>query len=237
MIKNINQQNKHCTIPPSQQTYIKRFYRKKMHYNYKSDEKILKTLIHRNILPTDPNKKIKLIICYNKFKTSNLVIRNNSSPSIGVLQKTNIIYKFKCPLGDCISDNNNYIYVGLTSTTLSRRLAMHLSDTSSIAQHLKKHSCPTTELWKILRTTLLWFRPVYTYTHIFIYIYIYIYSNIRIYIYIYIYFHTHTYIYIYIYIHTHTHTHIYIYTNIYICTHIFIYINMQRYILNVYIYP
>ena len=36
----------------------------------------------------------------------------------------------------CISDNNN-IYVGLTSTTLSRKLTMHLSDTSSIAQHLK----------------------------------------------------------------------------------------------------
>ena len=37
-------------------------------------------------------------------------IRNNSSPSIGVLQKTNVIYKFKCPLGDCISDNI-YIYM------------------------------------------------------------------------------------------------------------------------------
>ena len=119
-------------------------------------KKILKTLIHKNILPTDPNKKIKLVIYYNKFKTSNLVIRNNSSPSIGVLQKTNVIYKFKCPLGDCISDNNN-IYVGLTSTTLSRRLTMHLSDTSSIAQHLKKHSCPTAQLRKILtdNTTIL----------------------------------------------------------------------------------
>ena len=126
-----------------------------MRYNYKSDEKILKTLIHRNILHTDPNKKIKLIIYSNKFKTSNLVIKNNSTPSIGVLQKTNVIYQFKCPLGDCISDNN--IYVGLTSTTLSRRLTMHLSDTSSIAQHLKKHSCPTTELRKILtdNTTIL----------------------------------------------------------------------------------
>ena len=75
---------------------------------------------------------------------------------IGVLQKTNVIYKFKCPLGDCISDNNN-IYVGLTSTTLSRRLTMHLSDTSSIAQHLKEHSCPTAQLRKILtdNTTIL----------------------------------------------------------------------------------
>ena len=148
--------NKQCTTPSSQQTYIKLFYRNQMHYNYKSNEKILKTLIHKNILPTDPNKKIKLVIYYNKFKTSNLVIRNNSSPLIGVLQKTNVIYKFKCPLGDCISDNNN-IYVGLTSTTLSRRLTMHLSDTSSIAQHLKKHSCPTTQQRKILtdNTTIL----------------------------------------------------------------------------------
>ena len=69
MIKNVNQQNKHCTTRLSQQTF---FYRNQMHYNYKSDEKILKTLIHRNILPTDPNKKIKLIIYYYKFKTSNL---------------------------------------------------------------------------------------------------------------------------------------------------------------------
>ena len=56
----------------------------------------------------------------------------------------------------CISDNN-YIYVGLTSTTLSRRLTMHHSDTSSFAQHLKKHSCRTTQLRKILtdNTTIL----------------------------------------------------------------------------------
>ena len=28
-----------------------------MNYNYKLDEKFLKALIKRNILPTDPNKK------------------------------------------------------------------------------------------------------------------------------------------------------------------------------------
>ena len=69
----------------------------------------------KNILPNDPNKKIKLIIYYNKFKTSTLVIKNNSSPSIGVLQKkkkkNNVIYHFKCPLKDCISENNIYIYI------------------------------------------------------------------------------------------------------------------------------
>ena len=34
--------------------------------------------------------------------------------------------------------------------TLPRRLTLHLSDTSSITQDLKKHSCPSTEFRKIL---------------------------------------------------------------------------------------
>ena len=55
MIKNVNQQNKHCTTPSSQQTYIKLFYRNQMHNNYKLDEKNIKTLIHRSILSTNPN--------------------------------------------------------------------------------------------------------------------------------------------------------------------------------------
>ena len=48
MIKHVNQQNKQCTTPSSQQTYIKHFYRNQMHYNYKSDEKIMKTLIQKH---------------------------------------------------------------------------------------------------------------------------------------------------------------------------------------------
>ena len=80
-------------------------------------------------------------------KASNLVI-NNNSPIHQHFAKTKVIYQFKCPLGDCISENNN-VYVGLTSTTQSRRLIMHLTDTSSIAQHLEKHSCLKTEFRKI----------------------------------------------------------------------------------------
>ena len=48
-----------------------------------------------------------------------------------------------------------YIHrVSLTSTTLSRRLTMHLSDTSSIAQHLKKYSCPTIQQRNNTTTTI-----------------------------------------------------------------------------------
>ena len=70
-----------------------------MHYNYKSDKNILQTLIHRNVLPTKHNRKIKLILNYDRFKTSNLVINYNFSPSIGVLQKISVIYQFRCSLG------------------------------------------------------------------------------------------------------------------------------------------
>ena len=87
MTKDVNQQNKHCSTPPSQQTYIKLFYRNQMHYNYKSDEKILKTLIHRNILPTDPNKKIKLIIYHNKFKTPTWSLEIIPLPRLGFFKK------------------------------------------------------------------------------------------------------------------------------------------------------
>ena len=61
-----------------------------------------------------------------------------------VLQKkTNIIYQLRYTLGDFISENNS-IYIDLTLTTLSRWFTMHLSNTSSTAQHLK--NIPTQKL-------------------------------------------------------------------------------------------
>ena len=56
---------------------------------------------------------------------------------------------FKCPLGDCISKENS-AYVGLTTTTLSGRLTMHLNDSSSIALHRKNHSIPKSKFRKNL---------------------------------------------------------------------------------------
>ena len=47
-------------------------------------------------------KNVRLIIYYNKFKTSNLIIFNNSSPSTELLDRKNVVYMFKCPMGDCL---------------------------------------------------------------------------------------------------------------------------------------
>ena len=56
---------------------------------------------------------------------------------------------FKCPLRDGVSKENN-TYVGLATTSLSRRLTMHFNDSSSIALHLKTHSIPKYKFRKIL---------------------------------------------------------------------------------------
>ena len=55
---------------------------------------------------------------------------------------------FKCPLGDCVSRENS-VYLGLTTTTLSRRLTKQLNDSSSIVLHCKNHSIPKCKFQKI----------------------------------------------------------------------------------------
>ena len=95
-------------------------------------------------------KKVRLVIYYIKFKTSNLIISDNSSSSTELLDRTNIVYAFKCPLLDCVSKEENNAYLGLTTTTLSRQLTMHLNDSSSLPLHLKTHSILKSKFWKIL---------------------------------------------------------------------------------------
>ena len=56
-IKNVTQQNIHCNTPTNEQEFTKYFYHNQMHHSNKLNENILKTLIQRNILPSDPNKK------------------------------------------------------------------------------------------------------------------------------------------------------------------------------------
>ena len=56
---------------------------------------------------------------------------------------------FKCSLEDYVSNENN-TYVGLTTTTLSRRLTVQLNESSSIALHLRSHSSSNPSLKKLL---------------------------------------------------------------------------------------
>ena len=76
------------------------FYKNQMSTAYKIDERLLKTILARNIATNSPDTKLDLIIYYKNKKTSNLIMKNNLQVQ-GKLKSSNIIYRFKCPHEDC----------------------------------------------------------------------------------------------------------------------------------------
>ena len=82
-----------------------------------------------NVKVTNPNAndRLKVIIYYQSIKTRNLVMKNNLSPKLRDLARTNLIYDFTCKTGECIHLPKQQVrYTGFTTCTLSRRLSFHL---------------------------------------------------------------------------------------------------------------
>lgn len=115
---------------------ISLYYCAQMHRNYKIDEKVLRGILTSFVTPI-PKVSMHFNIYYKNQKTYNLVIKNNCSPRKDLLQSTHLVYQFKCPIPHCKVDR----YIGSTTTTLSRRLTMHLQN-GSILQHFNDiHGC------------------------------------------------------------------------------------------------
>ena len=131
--KHFGSQARHSEAQPN--TNIKLFYRNRMSTAYKADEKALRDIIARNCIPSDPETNLRLIIYYKSPKTSNLVMNNNLSKDTSVLKASNVVYEFKCTAGDCARRSNS-TYIGYTTTSLSRRLTMHLQ-TGAPKQHMR----------------------------------------------------------------------------------------------------
>ena len=70
---------------------------------------------------------MQLIIYYQAPSTSKLIMTNNPSRDTTDLKATNVVYEFQCPIGDCARRNNSS-YIGHTTTTLPRRITMHLQN-------------------------------------------------------------------------------------------------------------
>ena len=63
-------------------------------------------------------------------------MRNNINKERSDLKSTNVVYQFQCPYEDCqLRDAGDYI--GMTTTTLSRRMTMHLQD-GAPRQHMRE---------------------------------------------------------------------------------------------------
>ena len=104
---------------------------------YKDDEKTLKSIIKRNIKTRNPEHKVKLVVYYKNPTTKSLLLRNNMCNDPSILKKCNIVYHYSCKKGDCALQNNSG-YIGHTTTTLSRRITMHLQQ-GSILTHNDTH--------------------------------------------------------------------------------------------------
>ena len=104
---------------------IRLYYKNTMSPAYKQDEKALKDIIKRNCTPIQQNESVALMIYYQSPNTASLLMTNNLSRDTSTLKQRNIIYRYKCTLGDCELLPNS-AYIGLTTTTLSRRLTMHV---------------------------------------------------------------------------------------------------------------
>ena len=82
--------------------------------NYKLEERTLKAIIKKYTRPINCDTQIKLNIYYKNRKSPNLIIKNNLSNKTNILDKSHIIYKFKCPFGNL----SQPYYVGITTQTL-----------------------------------------------------------------------------------------------------------------------
>ena len=85
----------------------------------------MKDIIGKNVTCKQEADKLKLIIYYRGITTRTLVMKNNQNKPPSKLQKCNVIYEYKCNIDGC-EHRPNCSYIGYTTTTLSRRLTMHL---------------------------------------------------------------------------------------------------------------
>ena len=103
----------------------------------KKDKKVIRDIVHRNCGPVGPYTDIKLVVYYQTPSTSKLVMVNNMSRDSSDLKATHVIYEFRCPIGDCARRPNSS-YIGHTTTSLSRRITMHLQN-GAPEKHVRQH--------------------------------------------------------------------------------------------------
>ena len=113
--------------PPPPTTTHKIYYKNFMNPNYKRNEKTIKDIIKNNVNLINSGERLQVVIYYKSIKTRNLFMKNNLSPKLRELARTNLIYDFTCKTGECKHlPINKKRYSGLTLCTLSRRLTFHL---------------------------------------------------------------------------------------------------------------
>ena len=119
------------------------YYKNIMNPGWKTDEKVLHKIIKNNCIPTSDQDSIKLNIYYRTPTTANMIMSNNPNRDHTTLRQANIVYFYKCNKGDCALLPRSG-YVGLTTTSLSRRITMHLQAGGPRTHNDRHHDSPLT---------------------------------------------------------------------------------------------
>ena len=121
---------------------------------YKTEEAALKKIISRNCKPVEALDKIKLNIYYQSPTVSSFILKNNPNKDTTPLKQCNVVYRYKCQTGDCALLPNSG-YIGCTTTSLSRRLTMHLQNGGPQVHSQTKHDIALTRREIVANTTIL----------------------------------------------------------------------------------
>ena len=121
---------------------IRLFYKSTMTPAWKKDEKAIRSIVLQKCKPRQPDRNLTLTIYYQSPKTSSLVLQNNLQRDSAPLKQANLVYQFTCTYGNCAT--RTFHYIGYTTTSLSRRLTMHLQN-GGPKEHFKTyHNLPIT---------------------------------------------------------------------------------------------
>ena len=122
-------------VPSPTGSVHKVFYMNFMNPKYQKNEAAIRRIIKDNVRTVNPNDRLQLILYYKSTKTRDLIVKNNLSPKLRELARTNLIYDFTCTIDGCKHLPLRQVrYSGLTTCTLSRRLSFHLQNGA-----IKKH--------------------------------------------------------------------------------------------------
>ena len=127
------------------------YYKNYMSPAHRVDERAVRDIVRDNVKCVNATDNIRLTVYYKTRKTSSLLIRN--SPNCDKLKRTNVVYQFVCPHEDCRLRNVNYI--GATTTSLSRRLTMHLRDGAPLEHMVRQHKTKLTRSDIVESTSIL----------------------------------------------------------------------------------
>ena len=111
------------------------YYCNQMSSAHKTDERVLQDIVKRNVRCTSPGDTLKLVVYYSSPKAQKEVMTNNPTRKRDCLHRTNVLYQFTCPEEGCRL-LPNIKYIGMTTTTLSRRMTCHLSS-GAPKQHMR----------------------------------------------------------------------------------------------------